>query len=399
MKLPPPHGELRASVVVPARNEEDLIQACLASLAAQEGVRSEEYEVLLVLDGCEDGTEARAREFLTVHPTFNLRLLYEPGRGAGHARRVGMEEACGRLVSAGRPEGLIASTDADTVVAPDWLRTQLDAAARGARAIGGSIELRDDEDLALGVGEWRQTRGREKHLELLASQCGDGSTKTEHWHFSGASLALTAAVYAKVGGLEPRAALEDEYLERALERCGIPIERPLAVRVRTSMRTVGRAKRGLARDLALASWVRRNTFDCNDFDLATLTKIKKASGTSISAILPMGGKGTGTSALLDALAPLTEAGLLDEKIVLSGGAKKPAVRRGTRVYPDAELLAAFGPVRGYGDALWRSLAVSQGGSCSSSTRPCRTPKGAGSWASSDLCSHGRTCTSSRASPR
>ena len=360
MTLPAPREKLRASVVVPARDEEALIRACLTALAGQEGVPAEDYEVLLVLDRCEDETEARAREFVSEHPSFNLHLLYGLGRGAGHARRVGMDEACARLVSVGRPEGLVASTDADTVVAPDWLRTQLDAAARGARAIGGKIELGDDAHLPHNVGEWRAARGREKHLELLAARPPGEATALEHGQFSGASLALTEATYAEVGGIEPRAALEDEYLERALGRCGIPIERSLAVRVKTSARTIGRAKRGLARDLALSSWVRRNTFDRNDFDPAALAEIKKASGTTVSAILPMGGKGKGTSALLEVLAPLTEDGLVDEKIVLGGEARMPFAPHGARVYPDAELLPEFGPVRGYGDALWRGLAVSKG---------------------------------------
>lgn len=360
MTLPPPHEELRASVVVPARDEETLIRTCLMALAGQKCVPAEEYEVLLVLDRCVDGTEARAREFGAEHPALNLHLLYGPGRGAGHARRAGMEEACARLVSVGRPEGLIASTDADTVVAPDWLRAQLDAAERGARAIGGRIELRDDEGLPEDVGEWRAAHDREKHLELLATRPPDGAN-TGHWQFSGASLALTAATYAEVGGLEPRAALEDEYLERAIERCGIPIERSLAVRVKTSARTVGRAKRGLARDLALASWVRRNTFDHEDFDPAELAAKKRASGTTVSVILPMGGKGRGTAALLEALAPLSEAGLVDEKIVLCGEASGFSTSHEARVYSDAELLPSYGPVRGYGDALWRGLAVSTGG--------------------------------------
>jgi hypothetical protein len=48
-------------------------------------------------------------------------------------------------------------------------------------------------------------------------------------------------------------ALEDEQLERALHRHGIPIERLLSVRVVTSARLAGRAGRGLARDLSAAA--------------------------------------------------------------------------------------------------------------------------------------------------
>ena len=128
--LPPTHPAIRISVVVPARNEETLIGSCLAALAEQKEVSAEEYEVLLVLDRCTDATEARALEVAAQHPGLRLRLLEGPGRGAGHARRVGMEEAYARLLSLGRPDGLIASTDADTVVAPDWLSAQLAAASR-----------------------------------------------------------------------------------------------------------------------------------------------------------------------------------------------------------------------------------------------------------------------------
>jgi len=351
-------------VVVPARNEEALVGSCLTALAEQEEILPEEYEVLLVLDRCTDATENRSLEVAAKHPGLRLRLLEGPGRGAGHARRVGMEEACARLLSLGRPDGLIASTDADTVVAPNWLSVQLEAAAGGARAIGGRIELRDDADLPQGVSGWRDERGRLRQRELLsplAPGYETGHLRTEHWQFSGASLALTAATYAEIGGLEPRAALEDEYLELALARRGVPIERPLAVRVATSARLVGRGKRGLARDLSLASWVRTNTYDARDFGLGELLEKKRASKTSVSTIVPMRGKGRGTAALLDALGPLAEAGLVDETITLCPGTGDiPLASDGVKVYRDTDLMPGFGPVRGYGDVLWRGLSAAEG---------------------------------------
>jgi glucosyl-3-phosphoglycerate synthase len=359
--LPPPHPAIRISVVVPARNEEALIGSCLVALAKQEGISSLEYEVLLVLDRCIDATEARALEAIADYPDLRLYLLEGPGRGAGHARRVGMEEAYARLVSSGRPDGLIASTDADTVVSPDWLSAQVQAASRGARAIGGRIELRDDGDLPQGVAGWHAEQGRMRQRELLGDlDSEDGPLRAEHWQFSGASLALTAAAYAEIGGLEPRAALEDEYLERALSRCKIPIERPLSVRVATSARLVGRAKRGLARDLALASWVHNNTYDTRDFTADDLLEKKRASGISVSVVVPMRGKGRGTAALLTELGPLAHAGLVDEKIVLCPEGEKARFASSANVYRDADLLPGFGPVRGYGDVLWRGLSVAEG---------------------------------------
>ena len=251
MTLPPPDQALRICVVVPARNEEELIGSCLRALAEQEGVSCEEYEVLLVLDGCTDGTEARAKEVAASYPSLQLHLLDGPGKGSGHARRVGMEAACDRLYAVGRPHALISSTDADTVVAQDWISAQLDAAERGARAIGGRIELGDDGTVPEALLEWHLARGYSRHRKLLSEPVPSG--KTEHWQFSGASMTLTAAVYREVGGLEPGEALEDEQLEDALRRHGVPIERLLSVRVVTSARLVGRAGQGLAHDLSAAA--------------------------------------------------------------------------------------------------------------------------------------------------
>ena len=141
MNLSPPHPDLRACVVVPARNEQALIASSLLALAAQTGIKPYEYEVLLVLDACTDSTAERAREVADAHPLLRLHLLDGPGLGSGYARRAGMDAVCERLTGLGRTEGLIASTDADTIVAHDWLSVQLDAAERGARAIGGRIEL------------------------------------------------------------------------------------------------------------------------------------------------------------------------------------------------------------------------------------------------------------------
>ena len=246
--MTPPNPSLRACVVVPARDEEALIGACLQALATQTGVASEVYEVLLVLDRCTDGTETRAREIAAAHPSLRLRFLDGPGEGSGPARRVGMDEACARLIQVGRPEGLIACTDADTVVAPDWLAAQLRAVSEGARAIGGRIELGDDGSLPESVALLHAEHGRLRHERLLSEPGRMG--KSEHWQFSGASLALTAEVYKEIGGLEPLTALEDEALERVLFQHGIPIERLLSVRVTTSPRLQGRARQGLSYDLA-----------------------------------------------------------------------------------------------------------------------------------------------------
>ncbi len=230
---------LRACVVVPAHDEEESVGACLAALAGQLGVAPDASEVVLVLNACTDDTRGAALA-AAAGTALRLAVIDGPGGGPGPARRVGMDHAVARLPLA----GLIASTDADTLVAPDWLLCQLEAIAAGADAIGGYIEL-DDADLHPYVTDQRRVRAVERLAAVHAH-----TPHAEHHHFAGASMSLTAAAYTRVGGLEPLSALEDEALERALRRHGLRIERLTSVRVRTSGRLVGRASRGLAHDLA-----------------------------------------------------------------------------------------------------------------------------------------------------
>ncbi|MGF1471794.1 MAG: glycosyltransferase family 2 protein [Rubrobacteraceae bacterium] len=352
--LPPPEENLRAAVVVPARNEEALIGDCLDALANQQDVSHAEYEVILVLDGCTDATETRARAIAETYPTLRLHAVDGPGEGAGHARRAGMEAACARLLGLGKPSGLIASTDADTVVAPDWLATQLGYLARGARAIGGRIELIGEDRLPEAVSRWRREQGARRHERLLDRDQGTPGGSIEHWQFSGASLALTAAVYEEIGGLEPLAALEDEYLERVLQQRGVPIERPLAVKVKTSARRTGRAERGLARDLALASWFDSNTYRASDFHVEGVLKTKRRP---ISLLLCGEEPSAEASGVF---AALQESGVLDQVIRVRRTPEANGFPLSTEAYQAEELMPDFGPIRGYGDLLWRGLSVVRG---------------------------------------
>ena len=135
MSAMPPDPGLRAVVVVPARDEQERIGPCLLALAEQRYVKPGAFEVVLVLDHCSDATGARALRAASPLRAMPLIVLESDLSGAGHARRLGMDFACERLLAAGRPDGLIATTDADSRVAPDWLAVQLLLASEGAMAI------------------------------------------------------------------------------------------------------------------------------------------------------------------------------------------------------------------------------------------------------------------------
>ena len=92
------------SVVVPAYNEEKYLGRCLQSLRGQR-YPAARFEVIVVDNASTDATAGIADR-------LGARVASEPRKGVARARQTGFQEAQGRVV---------ASTDADTVLPPDWL--------------------------------------------------------------------------------------------------------------------------------------------------------------------------------------------------------------------------------------------------------------------------------------
>ena len=359
--LAPPDPRLEAVVVVPARDEAQRIGACLQALAKQRGVSKVAYEVLVVLDGCRDETRERAREVAVSHLQLQLQMveLDVPG-GVGRARRMGMDLACERLEAVGHLQGLIASTDADSVVAEDWLEAQRALADAGASAIGGWIELDPVEARELSK-EALQRRGIEatRRLRRVRERGIPWDDRiAEHHQFSGASLALTATAYRECGGLPVSAALEDEALERELSNRGIPIHRSRSVRVSTSARTEGRAPRGLAHDLTVTDWRARRSFRAGEFPLERLLAAKRES---VAVILPAREVAATIGPIAQCVAELQVIGLIDEALLVDSasvdGTAEIAAAAGLTVVQEDVLARECGPAQGKGDAMWRALSV------------------------------------------
>ena len=93
----------RVSVVVCAYNAAQTIDECLTSL---EELHYPDTEIIVVDDGSKDRTAAIAAR----HP--RVRLVRIPNGGLAAARNVGLAHATGEIV---------AYTDADVRVDPDWL--------------------------------------------------------------------------------------------------------------------------------------------------------------------------------------------------------------------------------------------------------------------------------------
>ncbi|HEX3616491.1 MAG TPA: glucosyl-3-phosphoglycerate synthase [Solirubrobacteraceae bacterium] len=344
-------------VVIPARNEEDRIAACISALAAQT-VTTDAFEVILVADACTDRTEAvacaRAAEV-----GVSITVLRGPGAGTGPARRLGMDAAAERLEQLALPQGLIATTDADTEPACDWLERQLAHLDSGAEAIGGLIELDPGDTGQLPDEVWLR---READAERRLRSVRRSDPGAAHHHFAGASLGISAETYRRVGGIEPAPALEDEFFAERLRRHDVRVLRPADVRVRTAARTEGRAQRGLSVDLAVSSWLARRRFRAEQFDIGRLRELK--GSTNVSVVIPTKDCEDTIGAVLEqTVGPARVAGLVDELIVIDGSRDATAARAvagGARVVQESEVLPEFGPSLGKGDAMWRALAVTSG---------------------------------------
>ena len=115
------------SIVVPARNEEELLPSCLRALTTQD--YEGPLEIIVVDNGSTDRTAERAR-------CSGVTVVSEPRHGYVIALACGFSAATGDI---------IATTDADTVPPPNWVSTLVREYAEHeeAVAVGGEVFFRD----------------------------------------------------------------------------------------------------------------------------------------------------------------------------------------------------------------------------------------------------------------
>ncbi|BEP15210.1 glycosyltransferase family 2 protein [Acidothermaceae bacterium B102] len=215
-------------VVVPARNEEALLPACLASLqtaASHPGLGGVRVRLLVVLDGCTDGSA-------DVASAAGVRILVVDAGNVGIARAAGVSEI---LRWEPAIDGLwLAMTDADTTVPYHWLSAQLRLVQTGADVVVGTVQ----------VDAW------EEHPPAMASRFARhyaaGFDGSGHSHVHGANLGVRASAYVRAGGVAGLALSEDHALVEACSATGARVVRTADLPVTTSARRTGRAAGGFA---------------------------------------------------------------------------------------------------------------------------------------------------------
>lgn len=208
-------------VCIPAHNEEQCIDACLASVlkAAQHpGLQGEPVHVVVVHDTCSDGTALRSRNW----PITSLHVAF---KNVGLARAAGARH----LIELG--VRWLAFTDADTRVSETWLMHQL---SFNTDVVCGTVE----------VADW-SVHGVFAEQAQQVFQAGY-LDQENHKHVHGANLGVSPEAYLRVGGFDALTCSEDQALVDKLVLVGATIAWTALPRVVTSARPISRVEGGFA---------------------------------------------------------------------------------------------------------------------------------------------------------
>ena len=269
---PPPH----IVVAIPVKNEEERIGLCLEALMLQDGVDFAEVAVILLLNNTTDATAETVRGFADQLPyrieVHSVTLSGEYAN-AGWARKLAMDAAA-RLVAS---DGLILTTDADTLAHEEWIASNRREIENGHDAVAGYVMADPMELMQLppailerGSLEWEYQQLAAELDARVDPEAHDAWPR--HNQNCGASAALTAAAYRAIGGLPPRPVGEDRALFEMIRRIDGKIRHSLEVQVVTSARTDGRASGGLADEIRLRTDPNHPCDDALEVAVSTLRR-------------------------------------------------------------------------------------------------------------------------------
>ena len=199
---------LRVSVVIPTFRRKDALLRALRSLASQ-SITPESYEVVVVVDGSDDGTLEAAES--SAQP-YALRVLWQGNSGRA--------AACNTGVGAAQAE-LVVLLDDDMEASPHLLEAHLRAHEAGPRlAVMGAAPIVVSASAPPPTAYIARKFNR--HLEHLARAGGPLALRD----FYSGNLSIRRAVFASVHGFDERFTIygnEDLELSLRLAAAGVSI--------------------------------------------------------------------------------------------------------------------------------------------------------------------------------
>ncbi|RYE32401.1 MAG: glycosyltransferase [Hyphomicrobiales bacterium] len=236
-------------VCVPARNEEERLPRLLEALAQQDVAGLVPVAICL-----NNSTDRSAEAIAGIAERHRGRLaigldivsfapdLAHVGSARASAMIAGLEQL-------GDKAGVLIATDADARPPSDWITTNLDAIAAGGTIVGGRLVLDDNDPIppelsaarALWDRYWTEVREIEDEIDP-----SPWDPPPRHGDHTGGSLAMTAEIYRRSGGVPLLASGEDRALVDAALSAGGRLVHPMSVWTRVSVRQDGRAANGMA---------------------------------------------------------------------------------------------------------------------------------------------------------
>lgn len=124
--------EILVSVIIPVRNSEKHVNACLESIIKQD---FENFEIIVVDNNSNEKTRKIILDLTKKHK--NLKYVFEPQIGRGAARNTGEKQAVGKI---------ILMTDSDCVAPKNWIKMMIEPILTGeALAVqGGEVGLKQN---------------------------------------------------------------------------------------------------------------------------------------------------------------------------------------------------------------------------------------------------------------
>ena len=235
------------TVCLPVRNEEALLPATLAALGEAMAQATQTGACVFLLNDTADGSariiERWAKETGTA---FVLAQAAFPAASATapRARRIALE--IGMSIAPGAP---LLTTDADTLVAPNWIVGNLNWLREGADLVCGEVDVSPAELGALAPAVRRCGQVEAAYtaaLRRLWQRWTGGTAPDPLLSVMGASLAIRPEALRTVGGLPLPPVGEDRALAQTLAEQGFRVVAAPDVRVTTSLRLNGRAQGGVS---------------------------------------------------------------------------------------------------------------------------------------------------------
>jgi glycosyltransferase involved in cell wall biosynthesis len=155
---------MKISVIVPTHNRRALLERKLRALERELG----DFEIIVVADGCADGTLEFLQNFGT---KLNVQVLELPGLGAAAARNAGVRASSGRV---------LLFSDDDVIPRSGWVLAHANAHSQKNVVAVGRLEL-------------------PAQLRVGASFLGP---KASWWNATGANTSMSRDLFDQAGGCD-----------------------------------------------------------------------------------------------------------------------------------------------------------------------------------------------------